>query len=183
MSYNLKSKKKNSKKFLGIFFLKLFSRIFSGSSGISEGSVFSVMILKISIFLNFNIEIFRYSIVLKFKYWTFSVFNTIELPVFSVFQDPDPHPNGFRLFILCAIHCYLCPTIFGYIISVLASVTHSCIEGNFCISSSILPVRISLRFHQMHIFRTLKILAIKKPDFDATQEKFECHLRIPFESI
>ena len=27
------------------------------------------------------------------------------------------------------------------------------------------------RFHQMHIFRTLKILAIKKPDFDANSGK------------
>ena len=35
------------------------------------------------------LEFFRYSIILKFRYWTFSVFNTIELryfPVFSVFR-------------------------------------------------------------------------------------------------
>ena len=38
--------------------------------------------------------------------------------------------SGCRMFILCEIHCYLCPKCFGYNNSVLAIVTH---QGNVCV--------------------------------------------------
>ena len=62
----------------------------------SETSVFSVLIPKFRYYWTSILEFFQYSIILKFRYWTFSVFNIIEhryFPVFSVFRDPDPHPN------------------------------------------------------------------------------------------
>ena len=63
----------------------------------SETSVFSVLIPKFRYYWTSILEFFQYSIILKFRYWTFSVFNIIEhryFPVFSVFRDPDPHPTS-----------------------------------------------------------------------------------------
>ena len=96
----IQNKYQNTEKIQKFFWTFLEKQKFldSFAENVVHLGIFGILgiIPKFLVLLNFSIENFWYSIVLKFRYWTFSVFNTIELwyfPVFSVFRDPDPHPS------------------------------------------------------------------------------------------